>query len=77
MHVWDWFQQVGRARPISQVGFLPITWESIRAWADLMRIRPKPWELEILLRLDDLWLSIQSRKGVTMDDLKGADDGLD
>jgi hypothetical protein len=52
---------------------MPIPWTEIQAWAELSRLRPKMWEIEILVGLDDLWLSIQNKKNVTLDDLKGND----
>jgi hypothetical protein len=58
---------------VNQVGFMPIPWTEIQAWAELSRLRPKMWEIEILVGLDDLWLSIQNKKNVTLDDLKGND----
>lgn len=49
---------------------MPITWGEIDAWSRLYRIVPKDWELDLLLELDQLWLKIMAKEGVSADDLR-------
>jgi hypothetical protein len=68
-----WFTQLSRGRVIHEFGgFGAIPWMEIDAWARLMRIRPKAWEIDALLRLDRVWMSVMAEKGHSFED---ADDG--
>lgn len=70
-YLFGWFLEMGRARPVSQVGALPMPWSEMDAWCRLRGIKLKAWEIRVLGALDDLWLDIQGRKTVTMEDLTG------
>lgn len=59
-YLYEWFLQLSRSRPVSHVGFLPIPCTEIEAWGRLYRIRPAVWELDVLAKLDDVWLETMS-----------------
>jgi hypothetical protein len=65
---------VGRARQVATWGFMPISWQEIDAWARRMKLDPKTWEIDALLRLDRVWLSVMAEKGHPFED---ADDSND
>lgn len=56
-HVWDTFMDLHRTRWASQHGPLPITYAEIQSRTVMQRDRLKPWEVQAIRALDDLWLS--------------------
>lgn len=67
-YLLNWFNLINRGRPIHEFGFAPLPWVEIDAWARMMRIVPKVWEIDALLRLDRVWLSVMSEKGHPFED---------
>ena len=63
-HVWGWWQELHKGR---QGGFgpLPLSWEGIKAWADLHGLTPTALELRWLRAVDDAWLVFRSRQAET------------
>lgn len=55
-HVWGWYEVLGRRRTGSGVGPNPLTFQEVEAWSRLMQVDPDPWEVHLLLRLDDVML---------------------
>lgn len=55
-HVWDWYCDLSAAR---QSGFStnPISYHEMAAYFALRRERPAQWELIVLRRLDNLFLT--------------------
>ncbi|MCR9256270.1 MAG: hypothetical protein NXI16_09265 [Alphaproteobacteria bacterium] len=67
-HVWTWFATLSAAR--GRAGDLPqpISFQDIAAWQQVTGIRPSPFERDLLLRADRLWLdrltaSVHERAG--------------
>jgi hypothetical protein len=54
--VWGWFWAL-HARRSSGFAPNPISYADIAAWAALMGARPSPWEVWLITRLDDAFLS--------------------
>lgn len=54
--VWAWFVDLCQSRPHN--GWAPglLTYTEIAAWAGLRRLDISPWEVEVLRRLDALWM---------------------
>lgn len=61
--LWGWWQQLQLTRDAG-FGPAPLTHQEIRAWRFNMRIRPapQPWEIDIILQLDQAWLTRQHKK---------------
>lgn len=55
-HVWDWFHEMA-GRRTSGVAANPISYQDVMAWAQLTDRDPTPWEVHLLLRLDDTMLA--------------------
>lgn len=53
--VWGWFIKLHKKRQ-SGMGVNPISWESIRAFFDLIDVEPEEWELHLIDRFDDIVL---------------------
>lgn len=60
-HIWSWFNRLSGTRG-GGFGPAPITFQEIDAWARLTDSRPTPWEIEQLLRLDQIWLSETAKR---------------
>lgn len=60
-HVWEWFLELDRARPSGGMDPGRITFSEIKAWSELTGNKPRPHEIAMIRRLDDLRLkSMQS-----------------
>jgi hypothetical protein len=59
---------------VAQGGFLPLPWSEIQAWSGLYSIRLRPWELDVITAIDDVWLGVMGRQTVTLDDLTAGDE---
>lgn len=51
-YLWDWFCDLSSARGGSGFSLAPIGYVEIDAWARLTDVRPTPWEVGVLRRLD-------------------------
>jgi hypothetical protein len=52
-HVWVWYCELSDARSNNGFGINPVSYLEIDAWARLMRVRPEPWEVRLLRKIDD------------------------
>jgi hypothetical protein len=59
--LWMMFCQVSRGRTSNGFGANPLTWADIEAWGRLTATDPSPWEIDLLVTLDNLWL-VQTHK---------------
>jgi hypothetical protein len=66
-YLWDWFCDLDSARGGNGFGLNPLSYAEIRAWADLTRVQPDPWEIETLRRIDSVRIRIanEQTKGST------------
>jgi hypothetical protein len=55
-HIWRWFCDLD-AKRTSGWSMNPITWSDIHAYFGIRRVRPQPWELTALARLDDTFIT--------------------
>ena len=61
-HVWEWFLELNAARTGNGFGPNPITFQELKAWADLTGRNPKPMEVHWLKTLDRLWMTENATK---------------
>lgn len=54
---------------------MPLRWSEIDAWARLYDYRIAPWELDVLAMLDDTWLQIVSKRGISPAELLAEEEG--
>lgn len=69
------FTALSRARSYNQFGPNPITWEAMAAWSQMMRVPLQPHHAEIIMALDEVWLTDAARRadqvtGKTKDGVK-------
>lgn len=57
------FLALSRARSSGPHGPNPIAWEAIAAWAQVMRVPIEPHHAEIIMALDDVWMTRTMRRG--------------
>jgi hypothetical protein len=60
--LWGWFLELSAARPGAFSGVSPITFEAIEAWARLTGARPRPEEVRLIRKLDDLYREVIAEK---------------
>lgn len=56
-YVWQWFLELSSGRGSNGFGPAALSYRDIAAWADLMRIRPTPFEVELIRAMDGLFFS--------------------
>jgi hypothetical protein len=56
-YLWGWFGELAGRRQSNGMDVSPIAWREIEAWARLTGRDPKPWEVQALVKLDDLLLN--------------------
>lgn len=55
---FDVFTSLSSRRRDSEAGPLPLTFEEIEAWAFCFNEKPTTFLMDIILRLDELWLKV-------------------
>jgi hypothetical protein len=60
-YLWHWFLDLNRTRT-SGMGIGPITYSEIAAWAQLMGIAPRPFEVHAVKSIDSVFIAYHSRK---------------
>ena len=61
-HLWDWFWELASGRGSNGFGPLPLSWESMAAWAGIAGVPLAPWLARIFRRMDTAWLSEQAKQ---------------
>lgn len=61
-YLWGWFLGLAGRRGTGAMGPAALTYPDLDAWARLTGRRPAPWEIRVLCRLDDAWLSQQAER---------------
>jgi hypothetical protein len=56
-HVWRWFYELAARRTSHGMGVNPIAYTEVVAWVTCMRRSTAPWEVSLIMRLDDLMLA--------------------
>jgi len=57
-HLWQYLLEVGPASSIS-LGVIPISYQEIQAWMSITKVRLSPWEIVLLRRCSQQWVSSQ------------------
>jgi len=57
-YIWAAFCRLSNRRTSSETGVNPITFTEINAWKELLEVKVKPWEIEAILELDEVYLRI-------------------
>jgi hypothetical protein len=56
-YLWDAYLRLRRRKSVDMMGnALPLEWPDILAFNQLAGLRLKPWEIEIIERLDNIYL---------------------
>lgn len=62
VYLWEWFCQLSGSRGFSEVGPLPLSYQEIKAWAELTRMEPMAWEVQVIKNIDTLYLTESMKK---------------
>jgi hypothetical protein len=62
-YIVGWFGELSETRISTGFGIGPISYGEIRAWARLNGIRPTPFELALLRRIDRIFLANVKNNG--------------
>lgn len=53
------FYELSRKRQSNGYAPLPITWTELLSWMEVNRLALAPWETDVLMALDDVWLDVR------------------
>lgn len=67
-HIWQAFVELHAGRSYSGGGPNPLSWSEMLAWATLMGLGLKEWEIRAIKALDGVWLRVMGEDN--------SDDGL-
>lgn len=56
-HLLAWFYDMACARQMGYSEPCSLSWVEMRAWAELQGLMLEPWQVQILRRLDQMWLA--------------------
>lgn len=59
--LWYLFIQLSRGRTSNGFGANPLAWADIDAWGRLTATDPTPWEIDLLVTLDNVWMTQQAK----------------
>lgn len=60
--IWEDFQSISKRRHYAEAGPCPITFQDIQAWAYSYNVELKELQVDIICRLDNIWLSEWNKK---------------
>jgi hypothetical protein len=60
--VWHDFLHLSRGRTSNGFGANLLTWTDIAEWQRLTRIDLSPWQVDLLVALDNVWLTEHARQ---------------
>jgi hypothetical protein len=61
IHIWYWFQQLSRTRSSNGFGQDPISYNEINAWSQLTGVDPEPIEVQAIMVIDSVFMSMQAK----------------
>lgn len=61
-YLWGWFLDLHSSRGSNGAGPNPIGFPDIRFWAELSGERPSPWEVLMIRRLDQIYISVCAKR---------------
>ncbi len=62
LHIWMDFMHLSRGRTSNGFGANPLTWTDIAEWQRLTRIDLSPWHVDLLVALDNAWMTEHARQ---------------
>ncbi len=65
-YLFEWFNLISRGR--HEISAL--NWMEIDAWCRLSQISLEPWEIDVILSLDRVWLKVCNEKGHPFEDIE-------
>ena len=57
-HLWSAFLVLNRTRGAGFSGPNPISYEQIKAWKELTANDLEPWEVDVVMKLDGIYLGV-------------------
>lgn len=60
---WKIFLRLNSARTVGETGVSALPYQEIKAWCDLMDETIKPLDVEIIKRIDDIYLKVANTNG--------------
>ena len=66
----DAFVALSRARSYGMHGPNPITWEAVAAWSRLMRMPIEPHHADVIMALDEVWMTHAMQRDNVPDGVK-------
>jgi len=61
-YLWGWFCELSGGRDYSQAGPLPLKYSEIESWANLLKIDPSIWEVQIIKAIDRVFITEVGKK---------------
>ena len=61
-YIWAVFCRLSNRRTSNETGVNPISFTEIKAWKDLLEVKTQPWEIEAILKLDEVYLRVTREK---------------
>lgn len=61
-YLWIWFCELDVGRGNNGFGLNPLTFSELLAWTQLMRVKPEPWEIEAIKRIDAVRIRVANEK---------------
>ena len=62
MYLWGWFCDLSNSRQYGEAGPMALTYSEIQAWANLTKNEPAAWEVEVLKKIDRVFLNEAMKK---------------
>lgn len=66
LHVWNWFWRLNSRRAYGEAGPLPLTYTEVQSWSRLTRSEVRPDEVEMIIAMDDAYLSETAEESEAM-----------
>jgi hypothetical protein len=72
-YLYDWFNLISRGR----YEVAALNWSEIDAWCRLSQVQLEPWEIDVILSLDRVWLSVCNEKGHPFEEIEDEQKALE
>jgi len=66
LYLFDWFNLASRGRR----EIAALSWSEMDAWCRMQQLDLEPWEIDVILRLDRVWLKVCNEKGNPFEDIE-------
>ena len=61
-YLWSWFNDLSSSRGYAEFGPLPLTYQELRAWADMTMNIPTAWEIDVIRNIDRAYIEETMKK---------------